>query len=366
MFWFIVAQIFSFVLDVVALQGQPDREKDLEILLLRQQLRIVERKPGQRRGLSHCEKLSLAVLLAWFKAVSRGGGERLREVMRLFQPQTVLKWHRELVKRKWTYAYAPKPRGNAPLSTVLETLIVQLARDNARFGYKKLVGELGKLGHRVGRSTVRDVLKRHGIQPAPDRAHRSSHWCTFLNSHKDSVLACDFFTVETVWLQTRYVLFFIELNTRRVYVASCTRQPTSAWVIQQARQFVWDVQTAPSPLRFLIHDRDSKFSARFDTVFMSEGIEIVRTPPQTPNANAYAERWARTVREECLDHFLVLNERHLGQVLKGCLAYYNQTRPHQGLQQQTPIPYTPCKPQRKIRHRAVLGGLIRDYYREAA
>ena len=235
MFWFVVAQIFSFVLDVVVLRGQSHREKDLEILLLRQQLRIVERKQVQRRGLSRWEKLSLAVLLAGFKTVSRGSAERLREVMRLFQPETVLKWHRELVRRKWTYAHTPKPRGNAPLSAALETLIVQLARDNARFGYKKLVGELGKLGYQVGRSTVRDVLKRHGIQPAPERARRSGHWRTFLNSHKDSVLACDFFTVETVWLQTLYVLFFIELNTRHVYLVGCTRQSTSVWFTQQAR-----------------------------------------------------------------------------------------------------------------------------------
>ncbi len=180
------------------------------------------------------------------------------------------------------------------------------------------------------------------------------------------MLACDFFTIETVWLQTLYVLFFIELNTRRVYLAGCTRQPTSVWVTQQSRQFVWDLQSAPSPCRFLIHDRDSKFSASFDHVFMSEGIPIIRTPPQTPNANAYAERWVRTVREECLDHFLVLNERHLGRVLKDYLAYYNQARPHQGLQQQTPIPYPLGKPVGKIRHRAILGELIRDYYREAA
>ena len=282
MFWFVVGQVFSFVLDVVVLQGQSDREKDLEILLLRQQLRIVERKQVQRRGLSRWEKLNLAVLLAWFKAVSCGSGERLREVMRLFQLETVLKWHRERVRRKWTYAHTPKPRGNAPLSVALETLIIQLARDNARFGYKKLVGELGKLGYQVGRSTVRDVLKRHGIQPASERVRRSGHWRTFSNRHKDSVLACDFFTVETVWLQTLYVLFFIELNTRRVYLAGCTCQPTAVWVTQQARQFVWNLQTAPSLPRSLIHDRDSKFSASFDHVFMSEEIAIIRTPRRHP------------------------------------------------------------------------------------
>src|SRR5262249_3626429 len=137
--------------------------------------------------------------------------------------ETVLQWHRELVRRKWTYARLAKPRGHAPLAAELEVLIVQLARENPRFGYKKVVGELLKLGYHVGRSTVRDVLKRHGIQPAPERTRNSSNWRTFLASHKAALLATDFFTVETLWLQTIYVLFFIDLNTRQVYLAGCTR-----------------------------------------------------------------------------------------------------------------------------------------------
>jgi putative transposase len=366
MFWFVVAQVFTWVLDVLAVLGQSDHEKDIEILLLRQQLRIVDRKQARPRHLSRGEKLSLAVLSARLKAVTAGGRERLRQVMLLFQPETVLKWHRELVRRKWTYTQPTKLRGQAPLGANREALIVQLARENQRFGYKKLVGELLKLGYRVGRSTVRDVLKRHAIQPAPERGHRSSNWRTFLASHKSALLATDFFTVETLWLKTVYVLFFIELNTRRVYLAGCTSEPTSAWVTQQARQLVWEVQDKPSPKRFLIHDRDTKFTPAFDAVFVSEGVEIVLTPPQAPNANAFAERWVRTVREECLDHLLIFGERHLLRVLKEYIAYYDQARPHQSLQQQTPIPYVPCLPEGVIRHRAVLGGLIHDYYREAA
>jgi transposase InsO family protein len=366
MLWFAVAQVFTLMLDVFALRRQSQHEKDLEILLLRQQLRIVERKQTRPPRLSRWEKLSLAVLTARLKMVTAGGRERLRQVMRLSQPETVLKWHRELVRRKWTYAQTTKPRGNAPLDTNLEALIVQLARENPRFGYKKLVGELRKLGYRVGRSTVRDVLKRHGIQPAPERARRNSNWRTFLTSHKAALLATDFFTVETLWLQTVYVLFFIELNTRRVHLAGCTSEPTSAWVTQQARQFVWALHDRSSPPRFLIHDRDAKFTAAFDSVFASEGIDIVLTPPQAPNANAYAERWIRTVREECLDHLFLISERHVRRVLQEYLVYYNQARPHLGLQQQTPIPYPPCQPEGTIRRRGILGGLIHDYYREAA
>jgi putative transposase len=241
MVWFVVAQVFTLVLDILALWRQSEHEKDIEILLLRQQLRIVERKQAHPPRLSRGEKLGLAVLTARLKAATSGGRARLRDVMRLFQPETVLKWHRELVRRKWTYAQAAKPRGNASLDASLEALIVQLARENPRFGYKKLAGELQKLGYRVGRSTVRDVLKRHNVPPAPERGRASGNWRTFLASHKSALLATDFFTVETLWLTTVYVLFFIELHTRRVYLVGCTREPTSAWVTQQARQFVWQV-----------------------------------------------------------------------------------------------------------------------------
>jgi len=295
------------------------------------------------------------------------GYGRLNEVMLLFKTETVLKWHRELVRRKWTFQNTKRRAGHAALDAELEALIVHVALDNPRLGYKKLVGELRNLGYRVGRSTVRDVLKRHHIQPAPERRRSGSNWCTFLNSHKAQLLATDFFTVETVWLQTVYVLFCIELNTRRVYLAGCTTRPTSAWVTQQARQLVWTLHDSPqSPRHYLIHDRDKKCTASFDAVFVSEGMTIVLTPPQAPNANAVAERWIRSVREECLDHVLIFSQRSLHGILTEYLDYYNRARPHQGLQQQTPIPYTPGLPEGPICHRKVLGGLIRDYYREAA
>src|SRR5450432_776530 len=327
MAWFVVAQLFTLMLDVLTLRRQSEHEKDIEILLLRQQLRIVERKQLCTYRLSRWEKLNLAVLTARLKAITTGGRERLREVIRLVQPETVLRWHRDLVRRKWTYARQAKPRGNAPLDADVEALIVRLAQENPQFGAKKLVGELGKLGYRVGRSTVRDVLKRHHIDPAPERSRRSSNWRTFLASQQSALLATDFFTVETVWLKTVYVLFFIELDTRRVYLAGCTREPSSAWVTQQARQVVWTMQERPSPLKFLIHDRDTKFSSAFDTVFRAEGIDIVLTPPQAPNANAVAERWVRTVREECLDHLLIFSERQLRHMLTEYVAYYNHARP---------------------------------------
>ncbi len=179
------------------------------------------------------------------------------------------------------------------------------------------------------------------------------------------MLACDFFTIETVTLRTLYVLFFIELGTRRVHLAACTAHPDSTWVTQQARQFVWELADTVPPMRFLIHDHDTKFTAGFDQVFVSEGIEIVLTPFRAPRANAFAERWVRSVREECLDHLLILGQRHLRRVLLEYVQYYNTARPHQGIQQHAPIPFPPV-PSGPVARRDVLGGIIHDYYRQVA
>jgi transposase InsO family protein len=248
----------------------------------------------------------------------------------------------------------------------LEALIVRLAQENPGLGYEKLQGELEKLGYDVGISTVRDVLKRHHIPPAPERDRTHSNWRTFLNHYRTQMLACDFFTVETVFLQTVYVLFFIEMSTRRVYLAGCTAQPDSAWVTQQARQMLWQLQEKEPSIRFLIHDRDTKFTGTFETAFAAEGIETVLTPYRAPNANAFAERWVRSAREECLDRLLILNQRHLRRVLQEYVDYYNTARPHQGLDQQAPIPFPRGPTTDPIVCRDVLGGLLHDYRRQAA
>src|SRR5688572_18231955 len=199
--------------------------------------------------------------------------------------------------------------------------------------------ELRKLGFRLAASTIRTILARHHLLPAPQRCKSGNSWRILLHHYKDQLLATDFFTVETALLQTVYVFFFIELGTRRVHFAGCTAHPTSAWVTQQARQMTWTLQDQGIPIQFLIHDRDSKFSATFDAVFRSEQIQIIRTPFRAPNANAYAERWVRTVRQECLDHLLIVHETHLKRVLAEYITFYNARRPHQGIQQQAPIPY---------------------------
>jgi transposase InsO family protein len=208
------------------------------------------------------------------------------------------------------------------------------------------------------------MLKRNGILPSTQRSRSS--WRIFLSHYREQIIACDFFTVETITLKRLYVLFFIELGSRRVHFAGVTTNPNNFWTSQQARQLIWKLEEMKRTFRFLIHDRDTKFPRSFDNVFRSVGIKIIRTPFRTPQANGYAERWVRSVRQECLDHILILNDQHLYNVLKEYMAFYNAARPHQGIDQQTPIPIERSSKEGSIARREVLGGIINDYYRCAA
>jgi transposase InsO family protein len=283
----------------------------------------------------------------------------------IFRPETLLRWHRELVRRKWTFHSAAKP-GRPPLAHGVQQLIVRMAQDNPRWGYLRISGELLKLGYSVDPITIRQVLKQHHLPPAPQRGQSGVGWRPFLNHYRHQMLACDFLTIETLWLKTVYVLFFIELGTRRIHLAGCTTQPAAAWVTQQARQLTWALQDQQTPIAFLIHDRDAKFGPTFDAVFHSEQIEIIRTPLRAPNANAYAERWIRSVRQECLDHLLIVNETHLKRVLTEYITFYNARRPHQGIEQRTPIPYAKTEVTNSVKSRPVLGGIFHDYYASTA
>lgn len=365
MLWSLIAQVVQIILDALSLRLIADPDKDLELLVLRQQIRILERRMSKSVRPSRVEKLLLTLSALQIKERTRAGQLGFKHSLLLFKPATVLKWHRELVKRKWTFhrhARVGRPR----VDEELEILIVLLAKENSGLGYEKLQGELEKLGYDVGISTVRDILKRHHILPAPERDRTHSNWQAFLNHCRTQMLACDFFTIETVFLQTVYVLFFIEVSTRRVYVAGCTDRPNSAWVTQQARQLLWQFQEREPSIFFLIHDRDTKFAGSFERVFAAEGIETVLTPYRAPNANAFAERWVRSVRQECLDRFLILNQAHLQRVLREYTDYYNTARPHQGLDQQAPIPFPRRPMSGPVVCRNVLGGILHDYRRQAA
>jgi putative transposase len=365
MLWFLISQLILFLVDLSTTRTLADQEKDLQILLLRQQIRILQRTHHQPKRITRVEKALLAILTDRLKRVAGLTVERLRDVMLIFQPKTILRWHQELVRRKWTFHH-PAKLGRPALAEAVQQLIVRMAQENPGWGYRRISGELLKLDYSVDPITVRNVLKRHRLPPAPQRRQAGVSWQHFFNHYRQQLLACDFFTVETLWLKTIYVLFFIELGTRRIHLAGCTTHPTAAWVRQQARQLTWILQDEAIPVRFLIHDRDSKFSGTFDAVFRSEQVQIVLTPFRTPNANAFAERWVRTVRQECLDHLLIANERHLKHVLTEYISFYNVRRPHQGIEQRTPIPYAKVEHKTCVKSRPILGGILHDYYASTA
>ncbi len=335
--------------------------KDIEIAVLRHQVQVLRRQV-KRPEFHPADRALLAVLS---RALPRG-----RWSIFLVTPDTILRWHRRLVTRKWTQ---PARRGGRPpLAEQVVALILRLAGENPRWGYQRIQGELKKLGIRVSATTIRAVLLGNRLRPAPRRA--SVTWRAFLRAQAAGIIATDFFTVETVRLKTLYVLFFIELNTRQVRVAGVTDHPNGAWVVQRARECSIERQwtTDATVPRFLLRDRDAKFTRAFDDVFAADGVQIITTPIQAPNANAYAERWVRTVRQECLDWMLIWGRCHLERVLDEYLRHYNDERPHRSLALRPPraveVQAGPdaAAAAAGVRRRDRLGGLVHEYYQVAA
>jgi len=348
--WSFVYLAFRNLFALVCLLSRSRRSKELEILVLRHELAILRRQTG-RPHLTACDRAFLSVM-------SRSLPRRAWTSFPV-KPETLLRWHRQLVARRWTYPH--KKPGRPPLEQSLRTLILRLARENPHWGYRRIVGELKGLGVVVSPTSVRKVLIGAGLPPAPERARSS--WRAFLRQQAASALACDFLTVETAFLQRLYVLFFISLATRRIEYVACTSSPDGGWVTQQARNLVMQLGD-DQPFRLLIHDRDKKFSGAFDEVFRSQGIEVIRTPIQAPNANAFAERWVRTVRADCLDRILILGRRHLEHVLGIYRRHYNEHRPHRSLDllpPDGPIPLRQTTPTQHVHRRDLLGGLIHEY-----
>jgi putative transposase len=343
---------FSAVLRLLVRGRSSEFAKDVELLVLRHQLMVLSRQE-RRPTLRPADRAFFAALTRVLPQTNRRG--------LIVTPKTLLRWHRELVRRRWT-----RPRrtvGRPAVDDRIRQLVLRFAGENPGWGYPRIAGELLKLGLRVSPSTIRRILLANRLGPAPRRSGPS--WHTFLRQQAASMLACDFFTVETISPRRFYVLFFIELESRRVHLAGCTRNPSGAWVTQQARNLSFTGLF--ERVRFLIHDRDSKFCASFDEVFRSEGIQVVHTPIRAPQANAYAERFVRTVRAECLDWLLIVGRRHLETVLRSYTAHYNRERPHRGLALQPPEPATASQQQNgKIERRDRLGGLIHEYHRAAA
>jgi hypothetical protein len=301
--------LFRRALAVAALRLRSREFKELEIVVLRHELAVLRRQVARPR-LDERDRVFLAAASRLLSRASRPSF--------VVRPDTLLGWHRQLVRRRWTYA-GRRP-GRPAVSEEIRELVVRLARENPRWGYQRIVGELAGVGVRVSATSVAKILREAGLPPADARARLS--WRDFLRAHAASTIACDFFTVETLWLRRLYVLFFLELGTRRVHLAGCSANPDGRWATQQARQLAWSLPQRRRPIRFLIHDRDSKFSRAFDDVFKSEGVEIIRTPFRAPNANAFAERWVGTVRRDCLDWVLIASRSQLEHVLRVYVQHY--------------------------------------------
>src|SRR6266699_6782768 len=315
-----VGVIWSFIylalrrsLELVLLCFRSGEAKEIEILVLRHELAVLRRQQPRPR-LQPDDRALLAALSRLLP--------RARWSVFLIRPETLLRWHRNMVRKRWTY---PTTRNGRPaISDEVQPWVVRLARENPRWGYQRIHGELLRLGVRVSASSIRRVLRAHRLDPAPRRA--PTGWRSFLRQQAAGILACDFFTVDTVFLQRVYVLFVIELASRRVHLAGVTAHPTGWWVAQQARNLVAVLGDQATAFKFLIRDRDAKFSRAFDDVWRSTGAEVILTPVQAPNANAVAERWVGTVRRECLDQLLIVGCQQLARVLRTYIEH-NQSTP---------------------------------------
>jgi putative transposase len=350
--------IFVRLAGWMVLLARSSAPEDAELLVLGQEVAVLRRQ-NPKPKLDWAGRALLAALTRLFPRPLR--------MSRLARPGTLLRWHRRLIRWRWTY---PHRGGRPPVDPQTVALIGQMARENPGWGYRRIQGEVLGVGIRVGASTVRRVLRRLRIPPAPQRSRAT--WRQFLRTQASAMLACDFFHVDcAVTLRRLYVFFVIEVGTRYVHVLGVTAHPDGTWTTQQARNLLMDLGERAARFRFPIRDRAGQFTEAFDAVFASARIEVVTIPPRSPRANAYAERWVRTVRSEVTDRMLIAGPRHLHAVLDEYAVHYNEHRPHRARNLRPPAAAemapagianlaTP-----KIRRRRVLGGLINEYERAA-
>jgi len=331
-------------------------DRDRQILLLHQQLLIAQRRAGKRFCLSRGEKLTLVLGSLGMKT------RQLLDSLVLIKPATLVGWHREIVRRHWTFRAGRRP-GRPPISEEARALLIRIARDNPRMGYTKLAGEMRKLGYAgFGRSTVARILKQHGLTPKGRRGGGLS-WLQFLRHYGQFIWASDFCTVTTATLRTYYLVFFLEIGTRRILHWNVSTSPDEVWVSQQFRNLSVVNEELP---RYLIHDRDEKYTRHADALVEAVGTKVIRLPAKSPDLNGHAERWIRSLRQECLDRIIILNEAHLRWVLKEYVRYYNERRPHRALGLHVPAGPRDYPAEGEVACRRVLGGLVNDYYRKAA
>jgi hypothetical protein len=349
MLYLLITRIFAWLV----LLSRSSAAKETEILLLRHEVAVLRRQIATPRP-SWPDRALMA-------ALARLLPRALRQY-RIVSPRTLLAWHQRLVKDKWTQSPSP---GRPPLLEEIRDLIIRLGTENPRWGYRRVHGELQRLGHKVSPATVRRVPRAAGLSPAPRRHPARGEWTAFLKAQASGLLATDLFHIDTIGLQRLYALFVIEVRTRTVHILGVTAHPTAAWVTQQARQLLWQLGDHTTDFTHLIRDRDAKFTAAFDAVFASEDITVTKAPPRSPNCNPHAERFIRSVREECTNRLLLFDRGHTEKILNDYAQHFNNHRPHQGRNQLAPNddPNVIALPADRIERRQAVAGLINEYHR---
>jgi putative transposase len=346
---------FRRTVEWLALLPRSNATKDVEILVLRHENAIL-RRANPRPRMDWADRAALSALIRLLPRTLRR--------YRLITPATVLAWHRRLVTRHWTY---PNRTGRPSIGPAIVGLVEEMARANPGWGYRRIQGELLGLGHQVGASTIRRILKRLGIPPAPVRRDHTT-WRRFLSTQASTMLACDFFHVDcALTLQRLYVFFVLEVGSRYVHILGVTPNPDGPWTTQQARNLLMDLGERADQFKVLIRDRAGQFTDAFDTVLADARVTVCKIPPRSPRANAYAERFVLTARSEVTDRMLILGEQHLGRTLGEYARHYNGRRPHRALELQPPRSDRPPidLTHQRTKRRNILGGLITEYERAA-
>jgi putative transposase len=298
------------------------------------------------------------------------GRKRLKEIAAIATPDTLLRWYKRLIAQKFDGSTPRRQLGRPRVAEEIEQLVVRMAEENSAWGYRRIQGALANLGHHIDKLTVRNILRRHHLEPAPQRRKAGMSWEQFLKLHWEVLAAMDFFTVEVAtWhgLVTYYVLVVIELATRQVHIAGITPHPTAAFMQQCVRQLTDPFDGFLMDKRYLLHDRDTKFTQAFDALLKDRGVEPILLPPRSPNLNAHCERFVHSIKEETLDQMLMLGEQSLSYVIQQYLVYYHVERNHQGLNNQLIAPELGLESHGgQVRRRERLGGLLSYYYRDAA
>ena len=342
-----------------ALAGWANQRQQDALEYLREENRVLREQLGNRRiRFTNGQRIR-------FAEKAKGLGRKaLREIATLVTPETLLAWHRKLIAQKYDGSVRSRPG----VINEIRKLIVEMAQQNRSWGYTRIQGALSNLGHTVSRGTIANTLKRHGIEPAPERLRKTS-WREFLATHWEMLAAADFFAVETwtVCGLTRFVVFFvIEVATRRVHIAGIHRNPDGAWMEQVGRNLVDIEDGFLRGQRYLIHDRDPLFTQHFQQALATAGITAVKLPPRSPNLNAYAERFVRTIKESCLDRLIIFGERGLRGAISEFVTHYHLERNHQGLGNRLILHRAKWNTGGPVRRGERLGGLLNYYYREAA